>query len=609
MSKQQKNKTTFKYKTTQKLPKLGKIKTEWDLKKHYYKSEKDPQIEKDIKKTERAFAAFAKKYRSKKFTTSVPLLLKALKDLEKIDTDPATAKPGRYFGLRTALNSSDESANKKLNLISDRLTKAGNQALFFSLELGKLRAKDQKKLLKDKRLANYVYYLERIFLEAAHDLTEPEEKIIRLLSGPSYSMWADATEKMLGRRTVKYKKKTIPFNEAATMISSVSFTEKPKLWKLITDEMDSLTEVVENEFTALCTRKKIGDELRGYKKPYSATVMNYENTEKSVEALVKAVSKEGFKNSQKFYKLKAKIHNVKQLDYSQKTAGIGDAPKIPYAQAVDICRDVFYGVDTKYGNIFDTMLENGQIDVYPKPGKRGGAFMSSQTAQPTKVFLNQVDSFSSLTTLAHEMGHAIHTERSKTQPAHYEGYSTTVAETASTLFEGLLFNAVYEQASKEQQTILLHDKISDEISTIQRQIAFFNFELDMHNTVREQGAITREELNTLMQKHLRSYLGSGVSVTEADGHSYVYVPHFRYGFYVYSYSFGILMSSVMNDRYKKNPEYLAQIDQLLTDGSSKDVATIFKDIGINTESATTFTRGLKDQANNIARLEKLTKKK
>ncbi len=607
MSKKPAKNSSFTYQPTTATPKLSKLKTQWDLKKHYYTSDKDPQIDQDLAKTEAAYRSFAKKYKQSKFTSDAKVLRRALTDLNKLSLDPSTARPGRYFGLRSALNSKDDVANKKLNLIDERLTKAANEILFFELELGKVAKAQQNKFLKDPSLAEYTYYLKRVFLEATYDLTELEERILRLVSGPSYGMWVDATEKMLGARKIRYRQKDISLNEAIDHVGVLPFTEKPKLWKIITQELETFGEVVENEITAICTRKKVGDELRGFKKPYSATVLNYENTEKSVESLVDAVSTIGFKNSQQFYKLKAKLHQVPKLEYAQRGAHIGTAPSIPFTEAVEICRDVFYGVSETYGQIFDTMLRNGQIDVYPQHGKRGGAFMSGETAQPTKVFLNHVDNFSSLTTLAHEMGHAIHTERAKTQPPQYQGYSTTVAETASTLFEGLLFNAVYEQASEAQQTVLLHDKLSRDIATIQRQIAFFNFELDMHQSVREQGAITKEELNLLMQKHLRSYMGTAVNVTEADGHSYVYVSHFRYGFYVYSYAFGILMSSVMAEAYRQNPAYLKEIDELLCAGCSADVATLFKNIGLNTESASTFTKGLAEQTADIARLKKLTK--
>jgi oligoendopeptidase F len=264
-------------------------------------------------------------------------------------------------------------------------------------------------------------------------------------------------------------------------------------------------------------------------------------------------------------------------------------------------------VNDKYGKIFDRLLTNGQIDVYPSAGKRGGAFCWGDTGQPTNVFLNQADTVRSLETYAHEMGHAIHTERSKVQPAHYQGYSTTTAETASTLFESILFDSILEQASSSQKTYLLHDKLIGDIATIQRQIAFHNFELEMHTHVREQGAISHTELNQLMQKHMKSYCGPGVSVNEEDGNSYIYISHFRYGFYVYTYTFGMLMSSLMAQNFYSDPTYTREIDSFLTAGGSDTVANIFKSIGINTKKIETFETGLTKMENEIKLLEKLTK--
>jgi oligoendopeptidase F len=213
----------------------------------------------------------------------------------------------------------------------------------------------------------------------------------------------------------------------------------------------------------------------------------------------------------------------------------------------------------------------------------------------------------SLETYAHEMGHAVHSERSKTQPAHYQDYSSTTAETASTLFEGLLFDAIQAQTTPDQRAVLLHDKLSGDIATIQRQIAFYNFELEMHETVRAQGAISRHELNEMMQKHLRSYCGAGVHITEQDGHSYIYVAHLRYGFYVYTYAFGHLMSSVMIDNLKADPGYVSRIDAFLTAGGSDSVANIFKRAQINTKQISTFEAGLERMDAEIRELKKLTK--
>src|SRR5690606_36617890 len=134
-----------------------------------------------------------------------------------------------------------------------------------------------------------------------------------------------------------------------------------------------------------------------------------------------------------------------------------------------------------------------------------------------------------------------HTHRSATNTPFYDGHSIVTAETASTLFENLVFDAVYEQANENDKAILLHDRITRDIATIERQVAFFNAELEMHQTIQSQGAMQISELADSMYRHLRSYLGPAVKLSKDDGYSFVYITHLRYGFYVYSYAFGLLM--------------------------------------------------------------------
>jgi oligoendopeptidase F len=129
----------------------------------------------------------------------------------------------------------------------------------------------------------------------------------------------------------------------------------------------------------------------------------------------------------------------------------------------------------------------------------------------------------------------------------------------------------------------------------------------MHTTVKEQGGITRTELNQMMQKHLKSYCGPAITIDEQDGNSYIYVSHFRYGFYVYTYTFGMLMSSVMTEKFTADNAYATQIDAFLTAGGSDTVANIFKSIGLNTKKIETFEYGLNKMEQEIKLLQKLTK--
>lgn len=608
MSKKPKNmQKSFKYVAEGALPKLAKIKHDWDLQGLYYTSEHDPQIEKDLKKTERAYRAFAKKYQDSDFTSSAKKLRAALDDFEALTALAVARKPGYYFSFRTVLDAGDTVAQKQLALIDNRLTKASNEVLFFGLAIGNIAKDTQKQYLQDTLLEKYWYDLSQTFKNAKHLLTEPEEKILSLKSDVSRGMWINGTDKILSKRNVVYKGETIPLNAAIDRVNTLSSKERPKLWKLCTDQFKDLAEIAENEINAVVTNKKINDELRGYKTPYEATISAYENNEKSVLALVEAISTKGFALSRKYYNLKAKQAGVKKIPYANRADDVGKPVTLPFTEAVTICRDTFYGIRQQYGAIFDTMLENGQIDVYPKSGKSGGAFCAHATNIPTFVMLNQVDSTRSFTTLAHEMGHAIHSERSKTQPPIYDGYSTTTAETASTLFEGLAQQRLIDALPESQKLNMLNQRIGEAIATICRQIAFFNFEKELHETIRAEGAMTWQEMAKLFQKHVKAYMGPAVDVTEEDGLSFVYVGHFRNFFYVYTYAYGELMSNIMTQKYKENPDFVEKIDAFLTAGGSDTVENIFKSIGINANKTETFLESLKTLEQDIKEFEKLIK--
>lgn len=606
MSKKARKTIKFNYKSTGTAPKLKKPQTTWNLKKHYYRSESDPQIEKDAQTAERAYRSFAKKFKNKNFTHSSHSLKQALNAYEELSGRHEMTKISRYFAFRTTLQTNDNVAIKKANLFAQRFKKLSNEIVFFTLELGKIPKARQRKFLADPKLAHYRYFLQQTFAWAKYQLTEPEEKIISLLSTTSNSMWQEATEKIIGNRQITYKKKRYSIPEALEYLDLLSWDEKQAFWNLILDEMLDISEFAEHELTALVSYAQVSDDARGFTKPYSATMLSYENDERSVEALIEAISTTGFALSRRFYKLKAQLHKRAYIPYVNKYDSIGDEPTLSFAAAVEICRDTFYEIKSEYGLIFDRLITEGQTDVYPRQGKRGGAFMAATTGLPTYVLLNHVSNFKSMSTLAHEMGHAVHAERSKQQKPLYEDFSTTTAETASTLFEQLVSQKLFKQLTNDQQIIFLHDKITRDIATVQRQVAFFNFELAMHQHIRTQGAATKEELAQLMVKHLKRYLGPKVTVSKKDGYMYVYIPHIRYGFYVFTYAYGALMSNLMAQKLHQDPKYIEKIDDFLCAGGSDSVENIFKSIGIDTSKTKTFTDSLKTQADEITLFEKLT---
>lgn len=580
-----------------------RYRTDWDLAR-LYASAHDPQIERDVEAAEAACADFAKRYAGKSLAEKDALLLRALTAYEQLSGMPEFEQPLRYFMYRRELDATDSEAEKQLNKLSDRLTKAGNQLLFFELSLGKLSKARQKALLKDARFAHFRYYLEQVFAEAKHRLTEPEERILNLKSLPASSLWVAGSEKILNQRSVRHGGKELPLMEALNLVGRMPKAPRRALWKKAITECEQHAPIAENELNAVVLNQKTNDELRSYSRPYSATVYANENTDREVEALVDAVTK-GFGISRRYYTLKTRLLGEAQLLYPDKNASYGKRVTVPFTEAVDTLREVFGALHPEYRAILDRMLESGQIDAFPKKGKAGGAFCASGIHQPTMVLLNHVDDTHSLRTFAHEMGHAVHAERAKGQTPLYEGHSTAVAETASTLFENLVFESLLTTLSPREQLAALHEKLGDEVAAIMRQVAFFNFELELHETIRREGSMTKEEMAAALRRHLQDYLGKSVEVAPEDGYSFVYIPHFRMSFYVYTYAYGSLVSNVIAEKWKADPQYIEQIDQFLSAGSSASPVQIFRDIGITTADPAFFAQGLKVLDARVRQLEKL----
>jgi oligoendopeptidase F len=461
--------------------------------------------------------------------------------------------------------------------------------------------------LKDKSLSKYHYFLKKVFEESKYLLSESEEKMINLLSTPSTSMWTDGVDKVLNKQEIKFKNELIPVSKAFGMLSNLKTRDRRSLNSLINKKLIEASDFCEAEINAVCTTKKISDELRGFKTPYQATVKSYENDEMVVENLVKIVT-DNFKVAHRFYKIKAKLLKEKRLEYADRSASIGTINKnFSFKETVKLLSNTYKKLDEKYLEIFTNYLKNGHIDVYPKKGKIGTATCFGSYGLPVFILLNHTDNYNSVLAIGHEMGHAIHTEMSHSQPAIYADYTISVAETASTLFENFVFEEIYEKLSDKEKIVALHNRINDSIATIFRQISCFNFEKELHETIRKDGYCAKEDIAKIMNKHMKNYLGPLFDLTDEDGYFFVSWSHIRRFFYVYSYAYGCLISKALYYEYKKDKKFKDKIEQFLRAGGSKSPEDIFADIGINIRNPKFFENGVKAIEEDIIRLEKLVK--
>ena len=584
-----------------------KLNTRWNL-GLLYSSKKDPRIEKDLQEIQLAVENFEKKYKNDKaYLSDENALFEALTEYEKMEGMPQGSKAIMYFHYLSDLDGSDQEVTAKLSMLQQLYAKISNKILFFGLSLGAISPEMQKKFLESDKLSHFNYWLKTLFDEAKYQLSEPEEKILNLKSLTSHSLWVDGQDRLLNAQTVNFKGKKIPVAEAHMKISDLAKTDRHALHKALMEAQKNISAFAESEINAVVLDKKIDDELRGFTEPYSATILGYENDEQAIINFVNTVTKH-FPISHRFYALKAKLLKMPKLTYADRAAKIGKTTtKYDFEKSVDVVSRAFRAVDPEFESIFKKFVANGQIDVYSKKGKTGGAYCSSSVGLPTYVLLNHVDSVNSVMTLGHEMGHAINSELSKSQSPLYEGYTTSVAEVASTLFENFVFDEIFETLSEKEKVVALHDRIQDDIQTIFRQIACFNFETELHRTIRAKGSLSKEEIGKLLNKHMSAYLGPKFKMTDLDGYFFVSWSHLRRFFYVYSYGYGQLISKALYKKYKENNGYVYEIKKFLSAGGSKSPENIFKEIGIDTTKPEFFIAGLKSIEDDIKKLEKLVK--
>jgi oligoendopeptidase F len=418
-------------------------------------------------------------------------------------------------------------------------------------------------------------------------------------------MWVKGVEKALNSKTVEYKGQKLPLSKASQNISELPTKDRRNLHTKLLTKCSEVQDFAETELNAIITYKQIEDELRGYQLPYEATVLSAENNLETVETLVETVTK-AFDLSHQFYQLKAQLLELDELSYADRAAKIGSFDrKYKFEQAYNLTYETFQNLNPEFSQILKKMLNNGQLDVFPKKGKVSGAFCSSSINNPSFVLLNHTNDFNSVLTLAHEMGHAIHSELSKSQPVIYQSYSTSTAETASTFFEQFVFERLIQDFSQKEKIIALHNQLQQDINTVFRQIALFNFELDLHNQIREKGYLSAHRIAQLLNKHMQTYLGPLFKLNDLDGKSFIIWPHIRYFFYTYTYAFGHLVSKALVNQVKEKPQNIQKVKQFLAAGGSNNPQHIFQEIDINITQPNFFTQGLEVVKEDLEKLKML----
>lgn len=588
------------------------IKTDWDF-SLLLKSESE--ISAQLEKVKQANENFVKKWsQNQNYLTNPKILKEALDDYESLSKNFGSyGAPGYYFTLKHYQDQTNPEVKAQLNKIEESGKELGNKIRFFSLNLAKIPEQKQKEFLSSTELKTYKHFLERIFKTAKHLLSENEEKIISLKETTSHDFWERLTESLLAKQERKIKingkEQTKNFSDLIGLVDSPNKETREEANKALIQIFDQYSEIAEHEINAILSNKKTNDTLRKFSRPDQERHLDDDIETEVVDTLIKTVSSK-FDVPKKFYELKSKLLGVKKLRYFEKNLPYGKEKKeYDFDESIKLARKTFSNLDKQFLDIFNSYLEKGQIDAFPKKGKQSGACcIHILPTQPTYILLNHNNKLKDVTTIAHEVGHGINNELMKAkQNALYFDTPKATAEVASTFMEDFVLQELLKEANDEEKLSILMEKLNGEIASIFRQAAFYNFETELHDEFRKKGYLSKEEIGQMFKKHMESYLGNFVDTTEVNNW-WIYVSHFRYMFYVYSYVSGELISKSLQSKVRENPKFIEKVKEFLSAGTSDSPKNIFAKLGIDITNKEFWLQGIKEIEILLNETENLAKK-
>lgn len=270
--------------------------------------------------------------------------------------------------------------------------------------------------------------------------------------------------------------------------------------------------------------------------------------------------------------------------------------KVKFEKAKEI---VFAGLEplgSEYQNILQEGYETGWIDIYENVGKRSGAYSWGAYGTHPYVLLNYQENLNNVFTLAHEMGHAIHSYYSdQTQPYLYAGYKIFVAEVASTCNEALVMHYLLQNTKdKKEKAYLLNYYLEQFRTTLFRQTMFAEFEMITHQKAQEGEVLTAENLCKIYHELNKTYFGDAIVIDEEIDMEWARIPHFYNSFYVYQYATGYSAAIALSGKILKEGRSAVEAykKEFLCGGSSKDPIALLKNAGVDMRTTEPVERAL-----------------
>lgn len=432
--------------------------------------------------------------------------------------------------------------------------------------------------------------LERIRHRREHILSENEERLIALtgemMGTPDtiFSMFNDADLKFPDAVDKDGNSHQVTHESYIPLVQSEDRVLRKSAFESIYHTYEGFKNTTAATLAAQVKTLVFRARARKYDSTLDAALDETEVDTSVYRSLIEAVH-ESMPLMHRYVKLRKKILGVDELHsydlYVPIIAGVED--NVPFEQAKREVYESLAPMGEEYRAIYKEGIENGWIDVYENEGKRSGAYSAEAKIHPF-VLLNYKNTLNWEFTLAHEMGHAIHTYLSnKNQPTVYSDYVIFVAEVASTCNESLLMQYLLKNTNdKKRRAFLINYFLEQFRTTLFRQTMFAEFELMINEKIERGESLTADNLCEMYHKLNVDYYGEDLIVDKELDMEWARIPHFYYDYYVYQYATGFsaaiaLSQRILNEGESAVKDYIG----FLSGGCSKDPISLLKGAGVD----------------------------
>lgn len=544
-------------------------------------------------------------------------LLRALKDRDELDQ--LSYRVWYYPALQYDEDQRNNTVNAKRQRVQLLFAKWQQAISWFQPELLALPIESVREWMAESpALGLYRFAVEEVFRLQAHVLNEQGEKLLSLsgrLGGvpkDSYAALSTADARFPTITLSNGESVEVSYGQYRKLLATCRAQADRKLaYEALYDTYIGTINTYATLYNGVMQSDWFEARARGYQTTLDAALFGNAIPTSVVENLIRE-AKHGVAPFRRYHRLRKRVLGLQDYYVFDAFVPLVDSnERYRYDEVLDWIIEAVEPLGAEYQARVQKAFAERWIDVYENQGKRSGAYSAPVYGANPYMLLNYNDTLDAVFTLAHELGHSLHTLLSQeTQPFVYSGYTIFVAEVPSTLNEALLLELMLARAkTREERAVLLQHAIDNIVGTFYNQVLFADFELAAHRLVEADQPITAEILSGIYQRLLGEYWGDALSDDARAQHTWARIPHFfQSPYYVYQYatcfaSTARLMEEISGAHGAARAEVVTRYLDLLRSGGSAHPMTLLKRAGVDLSQPDTVRAVVAQLDGLVTRLE------